>query len=38
VLLLFNFALKIFSQEGSRNRGRIGIEWNTSATGLCRWC
>jgi len=36
--LLFNFSLKICHYKGPRKAGVIGIQWDTSISGLCWWC
>jgi hypothetical protein len=33
--LVFNFALEYAIRKVKKKPGRIGIEWNTSAYGLC---
>jgi hypothetical protein len=36
--LLFNFAFRISHSEGPGKPGGTEIEWDTSASGLCRLC
>jgi len=35
ITIAFWLCLRICHQEGPRKSGRFGIEWNTSACGLC---
>jgi len=38
VVIVFKPCFRICHEERPRKSGRIEIDWDTSASGLCQWC